>query len=559
MADNLIEKESKETNWFSAELRILEAEYEKSKLQVYQDTLFCKRSMVELELLCKNEQLRKNVRVNNKLKEDDSRLKEQLQSLSSELQTATSQLQTAQNTLKDEKDQRQLEKKELEDKLNSEMQRKMEKHRESASKRERLLQEEVKTWQDKHVKVFKEAEDLRTELSKKNVAVKTKAIQAMVNVKNASTMVQVESQSCDVGVQVQDLASGDDRSRKDDDDARESDEDLRETNDTGKEKEDVIEAKEKKSKKGMVKENKPETDKRKSAKTNKNRVKEKNKQVQKSKRVNKYKENEDEMIGKKTDNKRKVSRKRKASQSESQVTTQNETKKLPEKQTTTQEEQQQSAKQAETQAEFHEQRTNSSNSWLAPGASQEDDIPFQYSTTPGRLQKEEEESKRLEKPGDQTGDSVQDGVSGSIEVINHSKKGSKVDPKDLPQLSVCIEDISKEENEDEGKVTEQDLQDHKSGDVAIPSQEQSVENENVTPEEQKSALIEEDPELLGLNKAEIQLQDKEELPVPEAGKTDVCKDLQGEELTGVQDVNKKMGKRCKGKKDSNKKTKSKTN
>lgn len=71
MADNLIEKE---TNWFSAELRILEAEFEKSKLQVYQDTLFCKRSMVELELLCKNEQLRKSVRVNNKLKEHDSQI-----------------------------------------------------------------------------------------------------------------------------------------------------------------------------------------------------------------------------------------------------------------------------------------------------------------------------------------------------------------------------------------------------------------------------------------------------------------------------------------------------
>jgi len=39
-----------------------------------------------------------------------------------------------------------LEKKELEDKLNSEMERKMEEHRESASKRENLLQEEVKTW-----------------------------------------------------------------------------------------------------------------------------------------------------------------------------------------------------------------------------------------------------------------------------------------------------------------------------------------------------------------------------------------------------------------------------
>lgn len=72
--DNNIEKDSKETNWFSAELRMLEAEYEKSKLQVFQDTLFCKRSMVELELLCKNEQLQKNVRVNNKLQEQEYRL-----------------------------------------------------------------------------------------------------------------------------------------------------------------------------------------------------------------------------------------------------------------------------------------------------------------------------------------------------------------------------------------------------------------------------------------------------------------------------------------------------
>lgn len=71
MADEVIEKE---TIWFSSELSILEAEFEKSKLQVYQDTLFCKRSMVELDLLWKNERLRKNVRVNNKFKEKDLRL-----------------------------------------------------------------------------------------------------------------------------------------------------------------------------------------------------------------------------------------------------------------------------------------------------------------------------------------------------------------------------------------------------------------------------------------------------------------------------------------------------
>lgn len=57
-----------EMQWFSAELRILEAEYERSKLQVFQDTLLCKRSMMELELLCKNEQLQKTARVNNRIK-----------------------------------------------------------------------------------------------------------------------------------------------------------------------------------------------------------------------------------------------------------------------------------------------------------------------------------------------------------------------------------------------------------------------------------------------------------------------------------------------------------
>lgn len=71
MADNMVEDE---LQWFSAELRILEAEYEQSKLRVFQDTLLCKRYMVELELLCKNEQLRKNARVNNKIKKHESQL-----------------------------------------------------------------------------------------------------------------------------------------------------------------------------------------------------------------------------------------------------------------------------------------------------------------------------------------------------------------------------------------------------------------------------------------------------------------------------------------------------
>lgn len=74
MADSMV---GDEVQWFSAELRILEAEYEKSKLRVFQDTLLCKRSMVELELLCKNEQLRKNTRDSNKIKEHEYQLKVQ--------------------------------------------------------------------------------------------------------------------------------------------------------------------------------------------------------------------------------------------------------------------------------------------------------------------------------------------------------------------------------------------------------------------------------------------------------------------------------------------------
>lgn len=376
----------------------------------------------------------------------------------------------------------------------------------------------------------------------------TKAIQAMVNVKNASTMVQVDSQSCDVGVQMQDLASGNDRFRKDDDDAREADEDLRETNETRKGKREVMEAKGKKSEKGVVKENKPKMDKRKNAKTKEETVKEKNKPVQKRKEVNEDKEKENETIDMKAKSKRKASRKRKTSQPEF-VTSQNETEKLADKEQTTtkHEEQQQSPTQAEKQAVFHE-RANASKSWLVPSAAQGDDIPFQYSTTPGRLQKSEEGRKSLERPGDQTCVSAQDDVSGSIEVTSHSKKGSKVALKDLPQLAVCIEDIlNKEamENEGEGKVTEEVLQDHQGRDVVIP-----VENENVSPDEQKSVLIEEGKDLLGLNEAQIQLQDKEELPVADTEKTNACRDFQGEELTDVQDVNEKMGKRCKGKKES---------
>ncbi|KAJ7384506.1 hypothetical protein OS493_021135 [Desmophyllum pertusum] len=434
MADNLIEKE---TNWFSAELRILEAEFEKSKLQVYQDTLFCKRSMVELELLCKNEQLRKSVRVNNKLKEHDSQIQDQLETLSSELQNATSQLQTAQNTLQDEKAQHHLEKKELEDKLNSELERKMEEHITTASNRENVLQDEIRSWQDKHVQASREAEDLMTKLSKKNVAVKTKAVQAKVDVKNTSTMVQVDPQTCDVSVQVQDPTMAKDRSRMDDDDAREIDEDLRETNEISKGKKKVTEAIGKKSNKRMVKENKPRIDKHKSN--------EKGKKAKGCKGVNEGKEKENVAKAEFAGKKRKVSRKRKASQREDVASQSETTTPAEEQQTTTQVEKRQSSTLAEKQDEFHE-RANASKIWfIAPSASQEDDIPFQYSKTPGRLQKLEESGQSLEKHGDKSDASTQgpqDGTTASMEKTSPSNERCKVALKDLTPLAVFVEDIA---------------------------------------------------------------------------------------------------------------------
>ena len=351
-------------------------------------------------------------------------------------------------------------------------------------------------------------------------------------------MVQVDSQTCHVGVQAEDVALTDSRSRKDDDVARELDENIRETNENGKGK------KENKSEKGMVKENQPDNGKRK----NERRGKAKKKPVQKCQEVIEYKENE--MTEKETDIKRNVPGKRKSLRLAS-VTSQDETKKPTEKHQTaasTQEEREQSTTQAEKQDEFNE-RTNASKSWLVPSAPQEDDIPFQYSTTPGRLQKLEEERKSLEKPEDQAGFSAQDDASGSIEETTNLKKRGKVTPNHLPQLAVCIEDISNKEaveTEDEDKVIKEASQDHKDGAVVVPSKEQCVETEDVTPEE--------DQELLGLNEAQIQLQDEEGQLQTDLEKVNSSKvNKQGQVSIDAQDVNEKMRKSCQGKKERKRK------
>lgn len=53
---------------------MLETEYEKSKLRVFQDTLLCKRSIIEVQLLCKEEVIRRNTRVNKQIREHEYEL-----------------------------------------------------------------------------------------------------------------------------------------------------------------------------------------------------------------------------------------------------------------------------------------------------------------------------------------------------------------------------------------------------------------------------------------------------------------------------------------------------
>ena len=349
---------------------------------------------------------------------------------------------------------------------------------------------------------------------------------------NTSTMVQVDSRTCEVGVQVQNLALADDLSRMDGDDVREVNEDLRETSETSKEKKRVTKAKGKASKGVTVEENKKDADKRTNAKTKEKTAKVKT--VQKCKQVDEDKGKEIEVIHEEGDYKGKVLRKRKSSQREG-VTRQNETEAMAEKQqtvTSTQEEihlEKQSIAQMNKREEFQHEGANLSDSLLALNASQEIDAPFQYSITPRRLQKLGENNPSPKKHSGST----QNDITYSEEEEKTSKQQTEVVPKEVPQLvqGTSIEAVLEHveqvfEDDKDGFVVNED------GFQVRPSPERSIENGKVGSEEQKSALIEEHIALTELREAKIQLQDEQ----------GVDKDTQGHELPGVKQVNEEMRK-----------------
>lgn len=357
--------------------------------------------------------------------------------------------------------------------------------------------------------------------------------------KNTSTMVQVDSQTCEVGVQVQDMAFAHDRSRMDGEDVREANEDLRETRETSKEKKRVTETKGEASKRGTVKENKKDAGKRKNVKTKKKTAK--HETVQTCKEVDKNEVEENGMFHEEGDNKRKALRKRKSSQREG-VAPQSEAKAMAEKQHTV----------ASTKGELHLlEETTSQTDKSAANVLQEDDVPFQYSITPRRLQKLQENNLSLGKHDDTSSGSTQEDMTCSKEEGNNSTKRSEVALKEFSRVEKCVEDNSNKEVLENAK---EDLEVNEDGFVAMPLRERSVENENVTSEEQKSALIEEVNDLNELHEAGIKLQGEEEL-LADSEKTDAAEDIQSHELPGVKDVNEEMQKN--DKKESKRKRKAK--
>ena len=352
-------------------------------------------------------------------------------------------------------------------------------------------------------------------------------------------MVQVDSQTCEAGVQVEDMALAHDCSRMDGGDVREVNEDLRETSETSKEKERVTETKGKASKRGTVKENRRDTNKRKNAKTKK---KAKDQTVQKCKEVDKDEVEENGMFHEEGDNNRKVLRKRKFLQREG-VAPQSEAKAMAEiKQTVAY---------TVTEKELHLEQTTAQTDKSAANVFQEDDVPFQYSLTPRRLQTLQENNQSLEKHNDTTSGSTQYDITCSKEEGNNSTKRSEVAVKEFPRLEKSVEDNS---NKEVLENAQEDSEVNTDGFVAMPLGERSVESENVTSEEQKSALIEDVNDFIELLEAGMKLQDEEELP-GDSEKTDADEGLQSHELPDVEDVNEEMRKN--GKKGSKRKRKAK--
>ena len=267
---------------------------------------------------------------------------------------------------------------------------------------------------------------------------------------DASTMAQVDHQTADVGIQVQEWALNE-GSRKNAEDARKIDEAIQGTSESCKGGEAVIEPTEKDNNKRKAEDGEQETDLR-----NRNeKARRKGKKCEKGKR------------------KPKASRQRKSVFTlQERAAPPNEVSAISEK-----------------HEELHD-RIKVVDTWLVSSALQKDDVPLQYSKTP-RLRKKSDESNNscenmAETPDINTCTSVRDAQALMAET-NTIKKHGEVLSEGIPQLAVCLEDTENERvvKSDE-EVREAGLNDRE--DSARILQQQSVK------EQQSHVLMEEKEE-----------------------------------------------------------------
>ena len=357
-----------------------------------------------------------------------------------------------------------------------------------------------------------------------------------MTVDDASTMAQIDPQTCDVGVQALELAAVDEGFRKNDKDVRKNDEDVlksdediqrieedapktdehvltsadedvREVDDVRRNDEDaqktdevlrgiddpskgrkrVADAKERNNNKRMVKDSKPDGNKGRNDKRNVRRN-----------RANKGMGNDIEMTDKKVKKESQKSlRKRKCrpTKEERDVSLNN------------------------SLSENHDDklhgRTKVSNAWLASSASQEDDTPLLYSKTPGRLRKKSDESNRSLREGTEKSNIgtrvTEETAAACMAESSPSEKQSEFSPDTSPQLPVVVEDIGEKQEVNSTEIGrgEKNHKKHVHDDIDATVKPKSSQQRTVEEQQHCVVMRQEEKGFLSLNECQKRLEEEE--------------------------------------------------
>ncbi|XP_031564494.1 titin homolog [Actinia tenebrosa] len=244
--------------WWPSGLKLLELEYENSKLLVQQDGLMFEKWKTDIDLLIKDEKLHRESRSCEKLsqtsREDKRLLQDQIQSLEKELKGSKETLCQTKESLENVKEKSKIEKERLQERLTIEAEERHVKEQEKFKKekdglneeieklknmKEKLelemremeknlkqeadekskqqekeangkienLNKELQTWKERHAKAVQEVDDVQRELANKTIVSKTKATQTQKKMANKAVMVETECAT--IGIQAEILTDCD--------------------------------------------------------------------------------------------------------------------------------------------------------------------------------------------------------------------------------------------------------------------------------------------------------------------------------------------------------------